>query len=157
MRLLLDMAQHYREGPVQLGVIARRQAIPVKYLEQIIIPLKKAGHVLSMRGAKGGHMLARAPEAITVGEIVELLEGGLKLTRCAEEPGICERSGRCLTRVLWKEAAEAMATRLHSITLADLTGMGADISSALTVDSRTEEGAVYEDSFHCHKQEEGNT
>ena len=73
-RLVLDMARHYQQGPIQLGAIARRQNISVKYLEQIIIPLKKSNYVTSVRGAKGGHLLAKAPEEITVGEIVSLLE-----------------------------------------------------------------------------------
>ena len=78
-RMLLDMAQHYNQGPVQVGDIAKRQGISVKYLEQIIIPLKRAGYVKSARGPKGGHALARRPEEITVGEIVALLEKGCLL------------------------------------------------------------------------------
>ncbi len=120
VRLLLDMALHGKEGPVRLGDIAERQAIPVKYLEQIIIPLKKADYVRSTRGPKGGHMLARDPETITVGEIVRLLEGGLRLTKCAMNPDSCERSEYCVTRFLWKEATDAIRLRLYSITFSDL-------------------------------------
>ena len=69
-RLMLDMAQHYREGPIHLGDIAKRQDVSVKYLEQIIIPLKKAHYIESVRGSKGGHILTKPPEEITVGEIV---------------------------------------------------------------------------------------
>ena len=123
-RLILDMAQHYQEGPIQIGLIARRQKIPVKYLEQIIIPLKKANYVTSVRGYKGGHMLAKAPEEITVGEIVNLLEGGLKLTICTNSPDVCERSSTCLTRFIWKEATEAIQDRLNSITFSDLIKRG---------------------------------
>ncbi|HLD47293.1 MAG TPA: Rrf2 family transcriptional regulator, partial [Desulfobaccales bacterium] len=91
-RLLLDMAQHYNQGPVQLGDIAKRQNISVKYLEQIIIPLKKANYVQSVRGPKGGHALTRPPKEITVGEIVALLEEGATLTECTERAAVCERS-----------------------------------------------------------------
>jgi Rrf2 family transcriptional regulator, iron-sulfur cluster assembly transcription factor len=122
-RLMLDMAEHYDEGPIQLGVIAKRQGIPPKYLEQIIIPLKKANYVKSLRGYKGGHMLARRPEEITVGEIVALMEGGLKLTVCTEAPEICERSETCVTRLLWKQATDAMTEKLDAVTLADLVKM----------------------------------
>ena len=66
-RLMLDLAQHYDEGFTQLGAIAARQDISVKYLEQIIIPLKKGLYVKSARGAKGGHMLSKPPDDITVG------------------------------------------------------------------------------------------
>ena len=120
VRLILDMALHNESGPVRLGVIAERQGIPVKYLEQIIIPLKKAKYVSSVRGPKGGHLLAKSPEEITVGEIVNLLEGGLKLTKCTKDPETCERSDNCITRFVWKETTEAINERLNSITFSDL-------------------------------------
>jgi Rrf2 family transcriptional regulator, iron-sulfur cluster assembly transcription factor len=123
-RLLLDMAQHMGQGPIQLGVIAKRQNIPLKYLEQIIIPLKKAELVKSVRGQKGGHMLAKSPEEITVGEIVALMEGGIKLTNCVKDPGTCDRSETCLTRHVWQKAADAMYGSLNGIRLSDLVNLG---------------------------------
>lgn len=122
-RLMLDMAQNYNKGPIHLGNIASRQGVSVKYLEQIIIPLKKAHYVESIRGPKGGHILAKPPEEITVAEIVALLEDGDSLTECSEHPEICRRADTCLTRYLWKEAARAMFDKLRSITLADLVKM----------------------------------
>jgi Rrf2 family iron-sulfur cluster assembly transcriptional regulator len=119
-RLLLDMAQNYQEGPLHLTSIANRQGISVKYLEQIIIPLKKAHYVKSVRGPKGGHILARPPDQITVGEIVALLEDGVNLVECSDRPEICSRSENCVTRHIWREAARAMFAKLNSITLADL-------------------------------------
>ena len=120
VRLMLDLAIHEDEGPVRLGVVAQRQGIGIKYLEQIIIPLKKANYVISVRGPKGGHMLSRPPEEITVGQIVKLLEGGLKLTRCIQYPEECVRSDYCVTRILWKEATEAIHERLDAITFREL-------------------------------------
>ena len=120
VRLILDMALHSESGPVRLGAIAERQAIPVKYLEQIIIPLKKARYVTSVRGPKGGHMLAKPPADITIGEIVNLLEGGLKLTKCTQNPEVCERADYCITRFVWKETTEAINERLNAITFSDL-------------------------------------
>lgn len=119
-RMLVDMAQRYNQGPVQLGEIAKRQEISVKYLEQIIIPLKKARYVESVRGPKGGHVLARPPEEITVAEIVALLEEGSSLVDCVADADACRRAPICPTRLIWKEASEAMFERLESITLADL-------------------------------------
>ena len=119
-RLLLDMAQHYDQGPIQLGEIAKRQDISVKYLEQIIIPLKKANYVLSVRGPKGGHFLARPPEEINLGEIVALLEEGPSLVECSEHAEVCQRANICPTRLIWKEVAQAMFDKLAAITLADL-------------------------------------
>lgn len=119
-RLMLDMAQHYREGPIQLGDIAKRQDVSVKYLEQIIIPLKKAHYIESVRGPKGGHFLTKPPEEITLGEIVALLEEGTSLTECTNDAQVCRRADICPTRLIWKEASEAMFDRLQAITLADL-------------------------------------
>ena len=126
-RLMLDMAQHYGRGPIQLGEIATRQNISLKYLEQIIRPLKQAGYVKSFRGAKGGHMLNSPPGDITVGEIVMLLEGGSSLIACDKDPQTCERVASCLTRHLWREAAGAVFERLNTITLADLLAMKDDV------------------------------
>jgi Rrf2 family protein len=128
-RLMLDMAQHYREGPLQLGDIAKRQDVSVKYLEQIIIPLKKAHYIESVRGRKGGHILAKPPEEITVGEIVALLENGARLVDCAQDATLCERADTCPTRLLWKEAHEAMFDRLEAVTLADLVERARDMES----------------------------
>jgi len=119
-RLLLDMAQHYNQGPTQLGDIARRQEISVKYLEQIIIPLKKAHFIETVRGPKGGHILARPPAEITLAEIVALLEKSVSLVECTEHAEICRRADTCPTRLIWKELAQAMFGLLKSITLADL-------------------------------------
>ena len=115
--MMLDLAQHYDEGPIQMGDIARRQDISVKYLEQLIIPLKKADLIKSVRGPKGGYMLARPPEEITIGEIVKVLEGGINLSDCIGNPDECNRSSSCLTRGIWEEATKAMYDRLNSITL----------------------------------------
>lgn len=123
-RLILDMAQHYDEGAIQLGEIARRQKISLKYLEQIIRPLKKANYVKSFRGAKGGHMLNKPPDKITVGEIVALLEGGRTLIHCDQDPQACEKAVTCLTRYLWMEAANAVFDKLGAITFADLLALG---------------------------------
>ena len=128
-RLMLELAQHYREGPLQLGDIAKRQEVSAKYLEQIIIPLKKAHYIESLRGSKGGHFLAKPPEKITVGEIVAVLEEGTSLVECVADPTVCERADICPTRLLWKEASEAMFDRLEAVTLADLVERAKDMGS----------------------------
>ncbi|MGC8490961.1 MAG: RrF2 family transcriptional regulator [Syntrophobacteraceae bacterium] len=120
VRFLLDLALHAGEGPVQLGAVARRQGIDVKYLEQIAMPLKKANYVTGVRGAKGGHRLGRPPEEITVAGVVTLLEGGLKLTNCIGSAGACERSEQCVTRTVWAEATRAVFEHLEAVSLRDL-------------------------------------
>lgn len=123
-RLMLELAEHFQDGPVHLTTVARDQGISVKYLEQIIIPLKKANYVKSVRGPKGGHSLAKPPEAITIGEIVALLEDGATLSECSDNPMVCERSSACATRYIWREAAQAMFDKLNAITLADILKAG---------------------------------
>ena len=121
---MVDLAQHYNEGPIRLSDVSSRQDISVKYLEQLIIPLKKNSLVRSVRGPKGGHMLALPPETITVADIVRVLEGRLDLTRCIEDPSSCERSPNCLTRSLWEKATKAMICELEAITLEDMVKSG---------------------------------
>ena len=122
-RMILDLAERYGQGAIQLGEIAKRQNISLKYLEQIIRPLKKADYVRSFRGAKGGHVLNKPPEDISVGEIVALLEGGDTLIQCDRDPSTCERMDSCLTRYLWMEAAKAMYSKLAEISFADVLSL----------------------------------
>jgi Rrf2 family protein len=119
-RLLLDLEEHGSEKFVQLKDVSKRQGISLKYLEQIVIPLKKANYLVSARGAGGGYKLARAPEEITVGEIVALLEGGESIAQCATNPEVCDRAQSCLTRNLWVQTGEALFEKLNSVTLSDL-------------------------------------
>ena len=125
-RMMLDLAQHYDEGPVQIRNVSKRENISVKYLEQLIIPLKKANFIKSVRGPKGGHMLAKPPEAITVGEIVRVLEGGINLSSCIENPEVCDRTNDCLTRGLWEETTKAMYEKLNSATLSNMINEGSN-------------------------------
>ena len=138
-RMILDLAQHHGQGVIQLGEIAKRQKISQKYLEQIIRPLKKANYVKSFRGAKGGHMLNKPPEEISVGEIVALLEGGSSIVDCDQNSESCELSDSCLTRYIWQEAAAAMYARLATITFADLMALGKNGCKDKVIDYLTAE------------------
>jgi len=119
-RMMLDLAEHYDQGPTRLGEIAKRQDISVKYLEQLIIPLKQSNFIRSVRGAKGGHILARTPEEISIGQIVTALEGGTELIGCIGNPDECGRSDSCLTRCIWRDVSKAIYDQLYSITLSTL-------------------------------------
>ena len=144
MRLLIELAKHFNQGPLHAGGIARRQGISVKYLEQLIIPLKKARLVMSFRGPKGGHMLARKPGDISIGDIVRVLEGHASLLACIDTPESCERSAICETRRLWREANEAFFDRLDTLTLQSLI-------------EQCEGDIDCENLVHCGQQEEGDT
>lgn len=119
-RMMLDLAQHYDKGPVPIRDIAKRQDVSVKYLEQLIIPLKKAEFIKSVRGPKGGHMLTRAPDKIIVGEFVKVLEGKLDLIHCLSDPDACERRDDCLSRGVWEAVSKAMVDKLNETTLSDM-------------------------------------
>lgn len=119
-RLMVDLAQHFTEGPIPLAEIAKRQELSAKYLEQLIILLKGAGLIRSARGRRGGYMLARKPDKISVGEIVETLEGKLALVDCVLEPELCYRSPECPTRDIWVGMTDALKTELFSLSLKDV-------------------------------------
>ena len=119
-RLLVDLARHDDQGPIQIGEISKRQGISVKYLEQLIRPLKKAGYVTSVRGAKGGHLLAKKPEQIRLGDIVRLFETHTDLVDCINSPENCDMSDECRVRLVWQEATAVLYQKLDNTSIADL-------------------------------------
>ena len=119
-RMMLDLAAHHDQGPTPLREIAKRQDLSVKYLEQLIIPLKAAGYIRSVRGARGGYTLARKPDKINVGQIIQVLEGGLSLVDCVEDARVCEREKNCPTRDIWLRMSERLMEELSSLTLSDV-------------------------------------
>ena len=119
-RALLELASHYGEGPIELKEIANKENISLKYLEQVIIPLRTAGLIKSVRGSKGGYALAKPPSEICLNEMVEILEGPLSLVECLHDPKICQRVPTCVTREIWKKVSDAINGIFRSITLEDL-------------------------------------
>ncbi len=120
LRMLLDIALHGDNGPVRIQDIAKRRNISVKYLEQLIRALKKAGFINSKRGPKGGHVLAMAPERIRVGDVVRALENRPELTECVGNPSICGIANECVTRQIWTQATESIFRELDAICISDL-------------------------------------
>lgn len=120
VRLMLELALHYGEGPVLLRDIAERQGISEKYLWQLINPLKTTGLINSLRGAHGGYVLGREPESISLKEILRILEGSLCLVDCVDDPALCERSPTCISREIWGEASRGMQQTLEATTLATM-------------------------------------
>ncbi len=120
LRMLIDIALHGQDGPVRIQDIAKRRNISVKYLEQLIRALKKAGFITSKRGPKGGHGLAVPPERIRVGDVVRALEGRPELTECVGNPDSCLISGECITRQIWAKATASIFRELDGICLDDL-------------------------------------
>lgn len=119
LRVLLDIAMHPDESVI-LRDISRRQGISEKYLWQVIHPLKAAGFVNSLRGAKGGYVLAKNPAEITVLDVIATLEGPISIVDCLAESESCERGGECVTRDVWKKVEDGIKEIMRGITLADL-------------------------------------
>jgi len=123
-RALLDLSLHYEEGPIQIHDIAERQSIPVKYLEQILLTLKRAGFVQSRKGPGGGYFLAQPPHAITLGAVVRSMDGPLAPISCVSVSGYmecgCPEPETCGLRSAWKEARDALALVLDGTTFADV-------------------------------------
>jgi Rrf2 family protein len=117
---MLDLARFYDQHPVPLAEIAKRQKLSVKYLEQLIIPLKASGLIQSVRGARGGYRLAESPDRITIGQVIEILEGGLSLVECVKNPKACKLRVDCLTRPLWQGVSRLLKEHLSSLTLKDV-------------------------------------
>ncbi len=124
MRLVLDIAQHEKWGPVSMAETALRQDISAKYLERLVGELQRAGLVKSLRGREGGHMLAMPPEKITVGDVVRVLEGESAQLACSNNRLACPRSVHCLTRAIWIAADQAMFEKLDSVSVRDILNDG---------------------------------
>ena len=119
-RALLDLAVHYSEEPVSLKDIAKRQQISLQYLEHLMTPLIAAGMVRSVRGPKGGVLLAKIPEDIKLSEVIQLLEGSTAPVDCVDNPKLCSRSGLCVTRDVWDELKKAIDGVLEGMTLQNM-------------------------------------
>ena len=120
VRLMLDLALNNTRGSVYLKDIAKEEEISEKYLSLIIIPLRSAGLVNSMRGAHGGYTLAKPASQITLKEIVDVLEGDTCLVDCVKNPSACSRADTCASRDLWANLSETISQTLGSVTLEDL-------------------------------------
>jgi Rrf2 family protein len=121
IRALMDLAQHYGQGPVQSHDIASRQGLPEPYLNQLLVTLRRAGLVQSKRGPNGGHLLARSPDLITVGEAFLVLEGSVAPWLCVEEAETaCIYAPGCGLRPVWQAVKEATEQVLNRTTLADI-------------------------------------
>ena len=121
LRMMLDIAQHDGGEAVRIRDISVRQDISVKYLEQIVSALVKAGYLLSVRGPQGGYRLARRPSSYTVGSILRVTEGPLVPVECLTTPqNTCSRASGCATLRLWKELDEAINSVVDRYTLEDL-------------------------------------
>jgi Rrf2 family protein len=121
-RLMLNLAYHYNNGneSVILKNVSDEEDISIRYLEQIIIPLKIGKLVKSIRGAGGGYMLAKHPSKIKLSDIIQTLEGSCCLVECVDEEDYCDKIQECAAYEAWKEASFLLKNYFEKTTLQDL-------------------------------------
>jgi Rrf2 family protein len=119
-RAMVELAVRYGEGPIELKEIAKKENISLKYLEQVINPLRADGLVKAVRGAKGGYSLAKPPSEICLYDVIETLEGPLNLLDCLHDTKACQKVSSCVTREIWKAVSDAMSKIFYSVTLEDM-------------------------------------
>lgn len=120
VRAILELVASQGEGPVQIKTIAHRQDISVKYLEQLMAILKSTGFVRSVRGAKGGYILAKSANQIKLSDVFNALEGPVTTVECVGDKDYCTRAADCVARQVWAEVQKAIESVLQSLTLQDL-------------------------------------
>ncbi len=116
---MLDLALHYKDGPITLADISKRQGISLSYLEQLFSKLRKNGLVDSARGPGGGYRLSRAAAEICVADVITAVDEKVDARRC-EGKGNCQEEGQCLTHELWCDLSDQIYTFLKGIDLGQL-------------------------------------
>lgn len=125
LRAVLALGRKYGEGPILIATLATEEAIPLKFLEGILLDLKSRGLLESKRGKGGGYQLSRPPSSITIGSIIRMIEGPLAPLPCASETAFrpceeCHDIENCGTRIIMRQVRDAIADVLDKTTLADL-------------------------------------
>lgn len=138
-RLMLELTKNFGKGPISISQISKGQNIPVKYLEQLIIPLKKARLITSVRGPRGGHMLAKPPEEINIWEVLVLLESKSTLVDCLGDESACENSSDCPVRPIWGKAYQAIVSIFSETSLRDV--LNESIGGSVKVPSTGKSGS----------------
>ncbi len=139
VRAIFDIAYHSEGLATQVKDISRRQGISARYIEQIFQKLKKAGIIGSKRGPLGGYFLNKRPEEITIGEIVHVTEGNINPVLCLSQEDSskpCEKSGECVTRIIWDEAGNRLKGYFDSVTIKDLCKKAQEIGLKKELDQR---------------------
>ncbi|MDD6325240.1 MAG: Rrf2 family transcriptional regulator [Lachnospiraceae bacterium] len=121
LRAMIDLAQYSEQEAVSISSIAQRQKISESYLEQLVAKLKKAGLVVSTRGAAGGYRLARSASEISVGDVLRALEGDVRAVICtAQTEEGCEGEELCVTKYVWQRINESIEKTVDEMMLDQL-------------------------------------
>ncbi|HBN84228.1 MAG TPA: Rrf2 family transcriptional regulator [Clostridiales bacterium] len=117
---VLDLTLHQSEGYISLRSVAERHQLSESYMEQLFSTLRKKGILSGARGSQGGYALKKNPKDITVGMVLEALEGSLKPVDCTAGKKSCDRYELCVTRVVWERIEGAIRDVTDRITFEDL-------------------------------------
>ena len=118
LRILLDIAAHDHDPtPRAMSQISQDQQISVKFISRLVIPLRQAGLIRSVRGSTGGFRLARSPEDITLLKVIETMQGPLSILDCLTQKGTCPREANCLARWVWEDVNTGFANVLSRVTI----------------------------------------
>jgi Rrf2 family cysteine metabolism transcriptional repressor len=121
MRAMIDLALvHGSEDPITIKELAKRNRIPESFLEQLLGTLRKKGLVRSIRGPQGGYVLGKEPGDIVVADIINSLEGPIKLAECIDDMPLCGEFRNCPSRILWTRIKESIEGVTRTTTLKDL-------------------------------------
>jgi len=121
LKAVLDLALHYDKGLVTIHEIAQRIDAPIKFMEQVLLDLKRGGFVESRRGKIGGYLLAKPPSEIKVGDIVRFIDGPIEPIACVEKGYAgCTDIYKCVFRSIWQEVGKATSEIVDNITFEDL-------------------------------------
>jgi len=125
LKAMAILAKEYGHGPLLIGEIARRERIPSKFLELILLELKKKGFLQSKKGKGGGYYLSKLPESISVGALIRALDGPLALLPCVSQMAYercaeCPDEDTCGIRNVFKEVRESTVSILERTTLAQM-------------------------------------
>jgi Rrf2 family protein len=121
-RAMLELTLHWPEGSLHIRDISSAQHIPERFLEQILLLLKRAGYLRSRKGPKGGYFLAKPPSQITVAEVIRVMDGPLAPIDCVSVTAheVCPLEGSCGLRWLWKDVRDSVARILEKTTFAEV-------------------------------------
>lgn len=139
VRAIFDIAYHSEGLDTQVKDISRREGISPRYIEQIFQKLRKAGIIGSKRGPSGGYFLNKKPEEITIGEIIRVTEGDINPVLCVSSKGSdqpCEKSGECVTQIIWNGAGDKLKDYFDSITVNDLCKMAREMGLKKDLDKK---------------------
>ncbi|MBU2591726.1 MAG: Rrf2 family transcriptional regulator [Nitrospinota bacterium] len=122
LKVILDLSNNYSERLVHIEDMANRQDIPRKFLEQILLELKKGGFIQSKKGANGGYFLAKPPKEILLGEVIRFIEGTTYPISCIDPnaPKTCGEINRCVFYPIWQEIGSKVTSMVDNINFEQL-------------------------------------